>query len=337
MSTPEAKTAVLAEDRSPSLADRALAHLSIARLDHSTKNIFVLPGVVVAYSAIGGAIPVSAAIWRITIGFLACTLIACSNYVLNEVLDAPYDKYHPAKSRRPAASGRVHIPLAYAQWLTMMAAGMLLGSLISWSFTAVCAGLWVMGCIYNIPPVRTKEIPYLDVLSESINNPLRMLMGWYMITDLVVPPISLLIAYWMIGAYFMALKRFSEYREIGDPIRAGEYRRSFRHYSEQSLLVSVTFYASAAMLFFGAFIARYHLELVIAFPFVALAMAVYFLLSFEKGSSVQHPEYLYREPRLMVPVVICALALTFLMFIRIPQLPRLFSQSSFAGATVGGR
>ena len=94
----------------------------------------------------------------------------------------------------------------------------------------------------------------------------------------------------MIGAYFMALKRFSEYREIGDPFRAGEYRRSFRHYSEQSLLVSVTFYASAAMLFFGAFIARrYHLELVLSFPFVALAMAVYFLLSFEKGSPSSTP------------------------------------------------
>jgi decaprenyl-phosphate phosphoribosyltransferase len=332
---PETKIGPPSTGRKFSLADRALAHLTIARFDHSTKNIFVLPGIVVAYSAIGSAMPVSVALWRIVIGLLACTLIACSNYVLNEVLDAPYDKHHPAKHRRPAASGRVHIPLAYAQWLIMMAAGLLLGSLISRPFMAVCAALWVMGCVYNIPPVRTKDVPYLDVLSESINNPLRMLMGWYMITDTVVPPVSLLIAYWMIGAYFMALKRFSEYREIGDPVRAGEYRRSFKHYSEQSLLVSVTFYASAAMLFFGAFIARYHLELVLSFPFVALTMAVYFLLSFEKDSTVQHPEYLYREPRLMIPVAVSAVALTVLLFINIPQLPRFFSQSSFAVRSVG--
>ena len=38
--------------------------------------------------------------------------------------------------------------------------------------------LWVMGCIYNIPPVRSKDLPYLDVLSEAVNNPLRMLAGW---------------------------------------------------------------------------------------------------------------------------------------------------------------
>ena len=43
--------------------------------------------------------------------------------------------------------------------------------------------LWVMGCLYNFPPVRTKDVPYLDVLTESINNPLRMLLGWYAVTS----------------------------------------------------------------------------------------------------------------------------------------------------------
>jgi decaprenyl-phosphate phosphoribosyltransferase len=315
-----------------SLRDRVLAHISIARLDHSTKNVFVLPGIVVAYSAIGGKISPFLAAWHIAAGLLACTLIACSNYVLNELLDAPYDKYHPTKSRRFAASGRVHVPLAYAQWLIMMLAGVFVGSIVSRQFTIVCVALWVMGCIYNIPPLRTKHVPYLDVLSESINNPLRMLMGWYIITDSVLPPASLLVAYWMIGAYFMALKRFSEYRQLGDSVRAALYRRSFRSYSERSLLVSVTFYASAAMLFFGAFIARYRLELVLAFPLVAMVMAVYFLLSFEADSPVQHPERLYREPRLALAVVACSLTLVLLMFVQIPQLSELFTPSRFAGS-----
>jgi decaprenyl-phosphate phosphoribosyltransferase len=319
-----------------SLLDGVRAHISLARLDHSVKNVFVLPGIVVAYIAIGGRISPVLAAWHIAAGLLACTLIASSNYVLNEVLDAPFDKHHPTKSKRIAASGRVRIPLAYAQWLAMMVAGLLLGSLVSRAFLIVCITLWVMGCLYNIPPIRTKDIPYVDVLSESINNPLRMLMGWYIITDSLLPPVSLLIAYWMIGAYFMALKRFSEFRQIGDPIRAALYRRSFRHYSDQSLLVSVTFYASAAMLFFGAFIARYHLELVLSFPLVAVVMAVYFLLSFEEDSPVQHPEFLYREPRLMLTVVACALVLGTLMFVQIPWLSGFFTQTRF-GAPAAGR
>ena len=37
------------------------------------------------------------------------------------------------------------------------------------------AVLLLMGIAYNVPPLRTKDRPYLDVLSESVNNPLRLL------------------------------------------------------------------------------------------------------------------------------------------------------------------
>jgi hypothetical protein len=45
-----------------------------------------------------------------------------------------------------------------------------------------------MGCIYNIPPIRSKDVPYIDVLSESINNPLRMLAGWFIASTASVAP-----------------------------------------------------------------------------------------------------------------------------------------------------
>jgi decaprenyl-phosphate phosphoribosyltransferase len=146
---------------------------------------------------------------------------------LNEVLDAPYDRQHPKKQSRPAAQGLVSIPAAYVQWLVMMVAGMALAWTISRFFAYTAAALWIMGCLYNISPIRTKDKVYLDVLSESVNNPLRMLLGWFMVTATLVPPISLLICYWMAGCYLMALKRFSEYREIGDPQIAGAYRKSW--------------------------------------------------------------------------------------------------------------
>ena len=72
-------------------------------------------------------------------------LISCSNYVLNELLDAPFDRFHPTKRIRPAACGLIPIPAAYARWLLMMAVGLVLGSLVSWQFTAAVAVLWIMG------------------------------------------------------------------------------------------------------------------------------------------------------------------------------------------------
>jgi len=306
-----------------SVRDRVRAHVAIMRLDHSIKNLFVLPGIVVTLSVLPGHLD-RRFLFRLALAMVSITLVACSNYVVNEVLDAPFDRLHPTKRNRPAASGMVITWVAYAQWLVMMVAGIGLGMLISPRFAFTAMLLWIMGCVYNFPPIRTKDVPYLDVLTESVNNPLRMLLGWYTVTSALVPPVSLLLSYWMICCYFMALKRFSELSEIRNRKVAGAYRASFRYYTPESLLVSVLFYASSAMLFLGAFIIRYRLELILAFPLVALTMAIYCKLSFKSGSAVQNPEKLYREPLLMASLAATVLLLGFLLFVRIPQLERFF-------------
>lgn len=305
------------------LRQRFGAHLRIARLDHCVKQVFIVPGILLALAIDRHPLDLALA-GKIILGMIAATIIASSNYVLNEMLDAPFDRLHPTKKIRPAACGMVHFGWGYAQWIAMMVVGLTLSYTISTGFLINAAILWVMGCIYNIPPVRSKDLPYIDVLSESVNNPLRFALGWYMVSSVLLPPLSLLLSYWMLGAYFMALKRFSEYRQIGDAAVAGSYRRSFRYYTEESLLNSVVFYAASAMLFFGAFIMRYRMELILAFPLVAWSMAVYFGLSFRHESAVQNPEKLYREPRLMLSLLLSAIAFGLLLFVNLPWLAEIF-------------
>jgi 4-hydroxybenzoate polyprenyltransferase len=305
------------------LKERISAHIAIARLDHSIKNLFVLPGVIVPIS-IEPELLTPSLIWKLILAFISLTLVACSNYVINEVLDAPFDRLHPTKKNRAAARGHVNTTAAYIQWIVMMLVGVAVGLKVGEKFALTAAFLWVMGCFYNIPPARTKDVPYLDVLTESINNPIRMLLGWYAVTGVLVPPVSLLVSYWMIGCYFMALKRFSEFNEIGDKTLAGNYRASFKRYTPESLLVSVMFYASTAMLFFGAFILRYRIELILAFPLVAWTMAVYFKLAFKAESSVQNPEKLYKEPTLMSAFAATVVVMGLLLFVRIPLLETFF-------------
>jgi 4-hydroxybenzoate polyprenyltransferase len=309
-----------------SFATRLKAHVAIARVDHWVKNVFVIPGAIIPFSIEQPTID-AALLTRIAIGIASVSLIASSNYVINEVLDAPLDRLHPIKKHRPVPSGLVNIPLAYVEWIVLMVIGMLLAFQVSRLFTYSMAALWIMGCIYNMRPIRTKDVVYLDVLTESVNNPLRLLAGWYMVSSTLVAPLSLVLSYWMVGCYFMALKRFSEYREINSKEIAAAYRRSFQYYTEQSLLVSVTFYASTAMLFFGAFIIRYRLELIFSFPFVAWVMAVYFNLAFEPNSAVQNPEYLYKKMSLLISVSLCAIAIAVLLFIDMPTWVDAFAPS----------
>ena len=262
-------------------------HISIARIDHWVKNVFILPGIVAAFGS--GAVQMEPGIWmRVVLGFASICLVASSNYVINEVLDAPSDLAHPLKRSRPVPSGKVSIPLAYVQWLVLMVIGVWLGFLVSKPFGYTALVLWIMGCVYNIPPIRSKDVPYIDVLSESVNNPLRMLAGWYMTGTVAIAPASLLLSYWMVGCYFMAIKRYAEFRDIGDPARAAAYRKSFAYYTLERLMVSILFYGSAAMLFLGAFIMRYRIELILSFPLVALVMAIYLDIAFKPETGRLH-------------------------------------------------
>ena len=299
-------------------------HLQIMRADHWVKNVFVLPGIVVALMFDGSPLTVALGL-NIVFGLACICLIVSSNYVLNEVLDAPFDLSHPIKCQRPVPSGRVSIRLAYVQWLALAIVGISLGLIISFPFALTLFVLWLMGCIYNIPPLRSKDVPYLDVLSEAVNNPLRMLAGWFIVGPSGPPPISLLLSYWMIGCYFMAIKRFAELRHIGDPKAAAAYRKSFAFYTEEYLLISTMFYGSAAMLFLGAFIMRYRIELILAFPLVALVMAVYLALAFKDDSAVQAPEKLHREPVLTAAVLASALVFGTFLFVDVPMINQLFA------------
>jgi decaprenyl-phosphate phosphoribosyltransferase len=264
-------------------------------------------------------------LWRCVLGLFAVGLVASSNYVLNELLDAPFDRAHPSKRSRPIPSGRVNIPLAYVQWLAFAAAGLFVAFMISAALAGTLTALLIMGLIYNVPPIRTKDLPIVDVVSEAVNNPLRMIAGWYMVGPLAVPPTSALLSYWMIGCYFMALKRYAEYRQIKNPDVAATYRRSFRLYTPQRLLVSVQFYGSAAMLFFGAFIMRYRLELILSFPLVALVMAAYMRMAFKPDSAAQTPERLHKESLLMATTFFCAFSMIVLLFCDIPLLHQIFA------------
>jgi 4-hydroxybenzoate polyprenyltransferase len=294
-------------------------YVQIARFDHWFKNAFMLLGVVLAFFydptlLAWGSVP------NLLLAVLATCLVASSNYVLNEILDGPTDRLHPEKKNRPVPSGKVNLRIAYAQWLILGALGLWLAFSINVWFGGSAALLWIFGVAYNVPPVRTKEWPYIDVVSESANNAIRLLLGWFALTAELFPPLSLIFAYWMLGAFFMAMKRFAEYRHIGDPAVAAAYRRSFRHYTEDSLLVSILFYATSCALFGGIFIVRYHVELILFVPFAAGVFAYYLRLGLAANSPVQHPERLYQQKGFLAYMVVSVIAFVVLMFTSIPLL-----------------
>lgn len=301
------------------LNNKLASYLKIARFDHWIKQLFILPGIIFAVVLVGiNNISIS---WNnLILGIISTSLIASANYIINEFLDREFDKFHPTKKNRPVVSVNLNPSFIWLEYAIFSVVGLAMAWFTTkFIFYSVFA-LWVMGLIYNVNPIRTKEIQFIDVLSESLNNAIRLLIGWFIVTNEFLPPVSIILGYWFGGTFLMTAKRFAEYRMIGDKATASLYRKSFKFYNEKKLLISAFFYAMLSVFFSGIFMIKYRIELLVAIPFLCGLFCYYFYICYKPDSSAQKPEKLFKEKGLMIYLVLFIILLIVLMFIPIEAL-----------------
>ncbi len=298
-------------------------YIKIARPDHWIKQLFIIPGIVIAIILVKDVTINTNLILKIILGFLGTCFIASSNYVINEYLDAEFDKYHPTKKNRPMVTENMNKKFVFLEYAILAILGLICAWFVSLPFFIVDVTLLLMGIIYNVKPIRTKDIAFLDALSESVNNALRLLLGWFIITNEYLPPLSIIGGYWMFGAFLMSMKRFAEYRMINDKKQAVLYRKSFAKYTEVSLLIASVFYALLSIFLCGTFLIKYRIELLICIPFLCALFCYYLYISFKSDSAVQKPEKLYKEKKLLIFLALFIILFIALLFIDIPALNKL--------------
>ena len=293
-------------------------YIEIARPSHWFKNIFIIPGFILGLIVVG-KIP-DGLLLKTIFAIISVCLVTSANYTINEWLDAEFDKFHPLKSGRPSVLGHIKFEFVVLQYIFLAVVGLYLAYQVSTVYLITSFVLLYMGFMYNVLPFRTKDRVYLDVLSESVNNPLRLLLGWFIVVYTFLPPSSLLIAYWMGGAFLMAVKRYAELRLISDKTTAELYRKSFKHYTENSLLVSILFYAMVFSFFFGVFMIKYRIEFLLSFPLFAILFAWYLKIGMGEDSVAQRPEKLFKETSFMIFCIFLVFVIVALYFIDIPIL-----------------
>lgn len=305
-----------------------LDYLAIMRLDHGIKHLFILPGALFAALLTDEAAlnPQSALYLALTL--LMALALASANYTINEWLDAPFDATHPVKCLRPAVQRCMPGGTVWAQYMVLTLGGLGVASLLGPATLATALCFSLLGLAYNVRPLRAKDRAFTDVLVESANNPIRFLMGWFALLPAVVPPVSLLLAYWFGGAFLMAAKRISEHRAIADAggqQALAAYRPSFARYTTGSLLASALAHALICVFMMAVFIIKYRLEYMLAMPLVLALFALYMSLAAQPDSAAARPEAMLRQPLILGISLLTLCAFAALTYVDIPGLGRLAS------------
>lgn len=278
-----------------------LEYIKICRPDHWLKNIFILFGHVVALALALDFQVDAGVLWMATMSLVPACLIASANYILNEILDAPFDALHPTKRLRGIPAGKVIV--ARLWWLMALLIGVafvlcwIIG--FNWAYQAALGLLLLSGLVYNVPPLRLKDRAFLDVIAESFNNPIRLWLGYYaLVSPQHVPPLSIVLAWWFFGALLMTGKRYSEFRFIRDAALSGRYRKSFQVYDETTLILAMITYANLFCFCTGIAMATYQKlnNLVFVFPVIVMAVLAYFRHAMKEETARLEPEQLLKNP-----------------------------------------
>lgn len=146
-----------------------MSYIKLLRPKHWVKNLFLFIPLFFA-----GEFLNIEKIGRVSLGFIAFSLIASSIYILNDYQDIEDDRKHPTKCKRPLASGAVSKNVALALSIVLIIAGFILAWFIRDKFLFVLGIYFFVNVGYSF---GLKSIPILDIILLSAGFVLRVKGG----------------------------------------------------------------------------------------------------------------------------------------------------------------
>lgn len=301
------------------------------RVDHFLKHIFILPGVVLGIILDENSI-ISPN--KVLIGFFSSFLIASSNYVLNDFCDKDFDRYHPLKENRVKIDNQISKKITLITYFATLSLGLLLANLINFYFFLTSLLFFFSGVLYNVKPFRLKNIAYVDVITESINNPIRLYLGWFLVSTSheLLPPFSFVFFYWFSGGFLMAAKRLAEVRyfiKFSSQNKLKKYRIIYKDYTENSLIIYCVIFLLLSSFNLTTFLIKYKTELILVYPAVVALFSYYLHLTLNQNDVSIFPEKLYKNKNIIFLVIINIFLFIILAFADIPLIEWIVKKTIF--------
>jgi len=270
------------------------------RLERWPRSLAIIPGIIAFFVLNPQSIknfPYPDLVWKIFAAFILTLFISTANYIINEITDAPHDAYHPLKKHRPLVNNQVSIKILMTLWFLLVLVSIVTGHLLYKNiyFMLSLLALLVAGILYNVPPVRVKDIPFLDSTLESANNPIRLLIGWH-IAATTFPPVSLLVSWWAFGNFLMVGKRVAEKKFLTQE-ESSAYRLSLKKYNLNGLIIFMIVNAVIFLVTFSLFAIESKLNsFLLAIPFIVVYLVMFMKKSVQDIEGAEEPEKLLKNP-----------------------------------------
>lgn len=233
-------------------------------------------------------------ILNLILAFLAVSLLSSTIYIFNDIADVEKDRMHPIKKNRPIASGKISIKQGLILAVLLLSASLIIIYLIKPWLVFVLLLMLLNNLIYSFKPLRLKDLPLLDVFSAGLNFSLRVIIGWYSVTDLQVYKIVILFPFFIAG-FLLSCKRLAEYNFLGR--KAAKVRKVFKYYNDKSLHVSINVYLTLSILGYYFFANIFNKNLFLIGPWFFIEMYWYKSFLKDKESVVKRPEEVFSKKK----------------------------------------
>lgn len=181
-----------------------LSYLELLRPHQWVKNFFVFIPLIFARQYFDSDLFLLS-----VFAFFVFVLASCSVYVLNDVVDYPYDRLHPEKKKRPIASGKVPLRSAIILWVILTFLSLTAATFLSASFFLLVVSYLLMTIAYSL---FLKRIIFLDVILIALGFVFRVLAGGVAI-DIIVTDWMMVLVF-LLTLFLSISKRRQEIKNL---------------------------------------------------------------------------------------------------------------------------
>ncbi|MDD5438736.1 MAG: decaprenyl-phosphate phosphoribosyltransferase [Candidatus Omnitrophica bacterium] len=218
-----------------------LAILESVRVKQWVKNLFVFLPLV-----FGGKVFDPADLKNVIITFAIFCLASGGVYLFNDLIDKKRDRFHPLKSKRPIASGRLHAALGavLSCGLTVLALGWALAFDYKIFIVAICYVL-----VHIVYTIFLKRVVIVDVMIIAFGFELRIWAG--ALACYISPSIWLQLCVFLLAMFLGFIKRRHEKASLLKD--APEHRGVLSNYKIYFLDQLIVISATLCIVFYGLY------------------------------------------------------------------------------------